>query len=67
MKSEQTPRKDRHERTAERLEELPPDADADQMADRDTSADTEEDETAAGPAERNDPGNDNPATTSPVE
>lgn len=46
---------------------FPPDADADQIADRDTPEHTEDDETAAGPAERNDPGNDNPATTSPVE
>ncbi|WP_176489730.1 hypothetical protein [Mobilicoccus massiliensis] len=28
---------------------------------------TEPDETTAGPAERHDPGNDNPATNAPVE
>ena len=33
----------------------------------DASAAENADETTAGPAERNDPGNDNPATNAPVE
>ena len=45
---------------------FPPDADADQPADRRTSADVEAEQGAAGPAERNDEGNDSPAVTSPA-
>lgn len=43
--------------------DFPPDADSDQAADRGTEAD----EVTAGPAERNDPGNDSPATNAAVE
>lgn len=46
------------------------DVDADDTGEGDSptpDSGAEEDETVAGPAEQRDPGNENPATTSPVE
>lgn len=45
---------------------FPPDSDANEQADRSTSADVEAEQGASGPAERNDEGNDSPAITSPA-
>lgn len=49
------------------MSEQPTDDVTPETAAENATDDTDADETAAGPAERNDSGNDNPATTAPVE